>query len=213
MKRLFDPESPLMRILADFADLVVLNLLWLLCCIPVITVGASTTALYRCLLNMASSEKTWNAKTFFTAFRSNFFKATVIWLILLTILVLLGADAWLLNRDVLPSPLFFGALIVVGAIFWLFTKAFVFPLAAQFDNTVGKTLANAVILAFSHPLRSIFICILDLLPIILWLLSPAAFVRVVICWLLFAFSLTAYVNVLIIKPIFEPYITADQAKQ
>lgn len=209
MKRLFDPDSSIMRLLADFADLVILNLLWLLCCIPLVTAGAATAALYRCVLNMARTEKRWNAKTFFAAFRENFPKATGIWLILLAVLALLAADAWLLYQDVLPLPRLFGALTVVGAVFWLFTKALAFPLTAQFENTVKKTLSNAVVLSFSYPIRSLVLCLLDLLPLILLLLSPRAFSRVVICWLLFGFSLTAYVNALILKPVFAPYMTLE----
>lgn len=207
MKRIFDLDSPLMRILADFADLVVLNLLWLLCCLPIITIGASTAALYRCTLNMARKEKSWSAKTFFAAFRSNFPKATAIWLILLVILVVFVFDGFLLYRRALPSFGFLGGLLVVGAVSWLFAKAFAFPLTAQFENSVGKSLSNAVVLAFSHPLRSLLMCALDLLPVILWLLSPAAFSRVAICWILFASAVTAYVNTLILMPVFAPYMS------
>lgn len=209
MKRLFDPDSPIMRLLADLADLVVLNLLWLLCCLPIVTAGAATAALYRCTLNMARTEKAWNAKAFFAAFRENFPKATGIWLILLAVLAVLAADIWLLYRNILPFPRAFSALPGAGTIFWLFTKAFVFPLTAQFENTVGKTLSNAVVLSVSHPIRSLAMCALNLLPLLLWLLSPSAFLCVSVCWLLFGFSLTAYVNTLLIKPVFAPYMQSS----
>ena len=209
MKRLFDPDSPIMRFLADLADLVLLNLFWILCSLPILTAGAATAALYRCTLNMVQAENHWNARTFFAAFRENFLKATGLWLILLAALALLAADGWLFWQNGLLLRLW-GLIPFLGGLVWLFAQALAFALTAQFENTVGKTLANAVILSFSHPLRALAMCLLELLPLILFLLSPAAFARVAICWVLFGFSLTAYANTLLLRPIFAPYMTAGQ---
>jgi len=213
MRRFFDPDSPLMQRLTDLADLVILNLLWLLCSLPVVTAGAASAALYRCTLNMVRRRGSWGGRSFFAAFRENFVQGTGIWLILLAALAVLGADAWLLYGDVLPGRLLFGALLVLGVVLWLFETAYVFAVTAQFENTLKGTMGNALVFAFSRPLRSLLMGLLNLLPLILFLLSPNAFGRVAICWILFGFSLTAYVNTLLLKPVFAPYMPAEEPEE
>lgn len=213
MRRLFSLDGPLMGLLSDLADLVVLNLLWLLCSLPVVTAGAATAALYRCTLNMVRGRGARGWRAYFAAFQENFFQGTLTWLILLTALAVLGADVWLLSQGALPWPRLFGALSGVGAVFWVFTAAYAFPLMAQFENRLGKTISNAVVFSFSCPLRSLLMAVLDILPLILFFLSPRAFGRVVICWVLFGFALTAYVNTLLVKPVFAPYMPRDEQEK
>lgn len=208
MKRLFDPDSPFIHVLSDLADLVILNLLWLLCCLPVVTAGASTAALYRCTLNMAYLRGGRRARAFFTAFRENFRQATLLWLILLAVLALLLADAWLVYQQAIPYA--FSFLVGPGLVIWAFAAAYVFPLCAQFENTLGGTLKNALVFSSTHPLRSLLMILLDLLPLLLYWLSPAAFLPLAPCWLLFASAVTAYVNCLLLKKVFAPYLPPQE---
>lgn len=209
MKHLFEPDTPIMRLLADFADLVVLNLLWILSSIPVLTIGASTAALYRCLLNMVRGEKHWNTRAFFTAFRENFPKATVIWLILLAVLLLLGADFYLFYREVLSLPRLLSWVPGSGIVIWVLLKTYAFPLTAQFENTIGMTILNGLKLSFSYPLRTLLMGFMETLPVLLLLLSPATFASSAIVWVLFGFSLCCYVNTRILVKIFSPLMAPE----
>lgn len=83
MGRLFHPESPLMRFLSNLADLIALNLIWLICCVPVITIGPSTTAMYCVTRNITKGDWPPVLKTFFREFRSNFKQSLLVFLILL----------------------------------------------------------------------------------------------------------------------------------
>lgn len=204
MNKLFDPDRPLMRFLAELADLAVLNLLWLLCCLPMVTAGASTTALYRCTLNLSRGEGGHRPRDFFRAFRSNFLQATGLWLILLALLALLLADAWLCWKGAIPYA--FSYLVGPGLVIWAFTAAYVFPLCAQFENRLGTTLKNGLILSVSYPLRSLLMVFLNLLPGILAYGAPALFFRLSVCWLIFAAAVTAYTNTLLLKKVFAPYL-------
>ena len=65
MSRLFDPDAPLMRFLSRVADLMILNILWIFLCIPVVTAGAATTALYRVCLNIAAQTDASVIRDFF----------------------------------------------------------------------------------------------------------------------------------------------------
>lgn len=83
MGRIFDMDSPVMRFLGRLADLMILNLVTLLCCLPVVTIGASLTAMHYVLLKMVRNEESYIVRSFFKSFKENFKQATVIWLIIL----------------------------------------------------------------------------------------------------------------------------------
>jgi uncharacterized membrane protein YesL len=82
--RIFNAESPLMEGLSKVADLVILNLLVLLCCIPVITAGAALTGMHYVLLKMARDEEGYIVRSYFKSFKENFLQATGMWLIFLS---------------------------------------------------------------------------------------------------------------------------------
>lgn len=146
MDRFFSLDSPVMQFLNRMADLVILNMLALLCCLPVITAGASLTAMHHVLLQMVRGEESYVAKTFFRAFASNFKKATAIWVILLAAFGILGADIYISVRTGLV-PHFLMVMIGMIVLLVLFVFQWVFPLTARFENTIPRTFLNALFLA------------------------------------------------------------------
>ena len=77
MNGFFNMDSPVMRFLSRVCDLMILNLLCLICCIPIITIGASITALYSVTLKMVKGEETYIVKGFFHALKQNFKISTI----------------------------------------------------------------------------------------------------------------------------------------
>ena len=73
----FNPDSKLMTFCGRLVDLTRINLLWLVCCLPVFTVGASTTAMLTALYAFRAGEPC-GTKAFFGAFRKHFGKATAL---------------------------------------------------------------------------------------------------------------------------------------
>lgn len=57
------------RFLSTMSELVTLNLLWLLCCIPIVTIGASTAALYTITIKMVKNEDSYVIRGFFSSFK------------------------------------------------------------------------------------------------------------------------------------------------
>ena len=174
MKKLFDPDSPIMRFLTQAAELAWLNILWVVCSLPVVTFGASTAALCSAVRNMIRDRGRWNAAAFFRAFLDNFKKSTLLWLILLAALALIGADVFLLRR-LFPDQILWLALPGICFALWLMVCIWVFPLTAIFENSLGNTLKNAVLLSVGYLPRTILMALIHLLPVILFAVSPAAF--------------------------------------
>ena len=168
--------------LSGMIDLIVAGLLWLVCSIPVITLGASTTALYYAVNKCVRHNRGRLTPTFFSGFRSNFRQATIIWLIVLAYALIGVADAYAFQKmghgpgSVLYtlSQLFFAPLLLYFP--W------VFAFLSRFDNTVGGTLKFCGWLTLRYFGRSlllavelaVFLLIVWLLPTLLPLL-PAAF--------------------------------------
>lgn len=205
--KLFDPDSPIMSFLARVADLVILNVLWLLCCLPVVTAGASTTAMYHVARHLQEESTSSVTRDFFRSFKSDFRQATPVYLLLLIPTAAVVMNAWILSAqssDVVP--VYVRAIWMVSALMLTFVVSFVYPVMAYFDDTVWKTLRTAAVLAVAKLPRTVLISAINLLPIIMLFVSLPFFLRSSIFWLLIGCSLTAYLNMLILRPVFKKII-------
>ena len=211
MKRLFDPDTPLGRLLAAIAELAILNLMWVICSLPIVTVGAATTGLYRGCLGMVrdSGEKPW--RLFLREFKASFRRSTLLWLMLLAALLLIGADLAIFSLWALPGKPLLLLVFLLSLLSWLVIASYAFPLTAQFDNNIRNTLKNAAIFGFGHPGKSLIILFLHVLPVLMYLLSPVLFWRFFIFWVLLGFAIVADVNSLLFQKIFDPYIPQKDA--
>jgi uncharacterized membrane protein YesL len=141
----FDVDSPFWRTMGRVADLVLLNALTLLSCVPVVTAGAGLTALYDGARRTSEGHGGSVTAMFWRSFRSNFVQATVLWLVALVAAAGVLASWWMS----LP-PLLMG-LRVALTVTYLLTFPFVWVLQARFVNSVPNTLKNAFVVAFGRP--------------------------------------------------------------
>ncbi len=146
MTDLFNVDGPVLQFVNKIVYSVYLNILWFLCFIPVITVGASTTALFYVTLKIAKNEEGNITKAFFHSFRQNFRQGTLIWLILLALRIILGVDGYVLYHMRFEN-LFWTlctAVFCVAAIAYAIVLMYIFPLLARFDNTTGAMFKSAL---------------------------------------------------------------------
>lgn len=183
--KFFDLESPLMQVLNKVADLMILNLLTVLCCIPIITTGASLTAMHYVALKMARNEECYIARDFFKSFKLNLKQGTAIWLIELFIIVVLAGDFLIMSRTDISFGNVLKVVLSVIALLALFTFTFVFPVLAKFENTVLRTIKNAFFIGVLQFPKTIAMMVLSVVPIVLFFLFPQ------ITPIIFLFGLTA----------------------
>ena len=212
MNKVFNFEGPVFTFLSRLADLFWLNLLYILCCIPVVTAGAATTALFYVTLKMAKDEEGYITKSFFKSFKENFVQATLIWLIYLAVMVVMFMDFRIANggsmAEVLKNSTVSDVVIVavgVMTIVLLMTLVYVFPLLAQFDNTVLNTIKNAFLISIRHLPYTFLMLIITAIPYVLIWFSPALLLIVVIM-----FSATAYINSKFLNRIFVLYMPKEE---
>ena len=210
MGRRFNLDSPVMRFLSSVADLVALNLIWLVCCVPIVTIGPACTAMCYVARRIANGDAPPVLKTFFRAFRENFKQSLLVSLILL-IPVCLAAGYLLMaasgGLDHIPvlKYLCVLAVIIIG-----FVCSYVYPLMAHFDNTVGGTLKNAFLLPLASPFLALVVTALNLLPVLLLLINGELFAKCIIFWLLMGCALTAAVNAKMLGRFFRKLVPQEQ---
>lgn len=205
MKNLFNLDSPFMQMLTRIGDMILLNLLFLICCIPVITAGASLAALHKMLQEIVYDVDSSTVKGFFRAFRANFKQATVLWVIILLIILSLFCDYLLIITYFSGSmsvKWMLILLVVLGALVACVT-GYMFPLLVRYENGLRQHLSNAAILAIIKLPRTLGMLILNFLPLILFFLSVNAFFHTLIFWLFIGFAFTTYLVTLLLQPVFK----------
>lgn len=195
--------------LSRIADLMILNVLWLIGCIPIITIGASTAALYECTIKLRNDGSLSVFKDFLQAFRANIKKATVLVLVVFAAIALLVGDIYILFLLGLASSVAGKIFAVVVIMLIVPALSYIFPLQAQFENTVFHTLKNAWIFATLNLPTSLMITFLNLLPIAIFVLSPTYFARCCVAFLTFGFSGIAYINTFLLQRVFAKYSKLD----
>ena len=201
MSKLFDIDSPVMRFLGRMADMIILNLLVMLCCIPIITAGAAFTAMHYVLLKMVRDEEGYLIRGFFKSFGQNFKQATLIWLLMLVVVIIFAGDWFIFGYSgvAFPKALIVGV-IAVGVIVSM-VAMYVFPLLARFDNTIRHTIHNAALLAIANLPRTILMLILYALPFVIGWFSPYSHIFI----FMFGISVPAYASARLYSSIFKKY--------
>lgn len=162
MRNLFNYENGIMSTISSIADSLVLGILWVVCSLPVFTIGASSAAFYYAYNKCICQKTGYVFRTFFAGFKSNFKQATQIWLIVLCISLVLAADWYLLHLiENTPSlvPVIRTLLVAAMAVVIIWTL-YLFPYLSHFENTNRIILKNCALIAVANIPQSILLLVL-----------------------------------------------------
>ncbi len=168
--KFFNLDSPLMQALNKLADLMWLNVLTMLCCIPIITVGPSLTAMHYMALKIARNEEGYITRGFFKSFKENFKQGVAIWLIQLFVILMLVGDFWIIAFSGLEFNRFLQVILLAIAIMVFFISMFLYPILAKFENTVFHTIRNALFVGVLQFPKTVLMMFLNVLPVAMFLL-------------------------------------------
>lgn len=200
-------DSPLMRFLTKIADLMVLNILFCVTGIPLITIGASWTALYSVTLKMVRDEEGSVSRSYFRSFRQNFRQATLLWLGVLVVLALLVLDIRVLNgmsEGTAPGLLRVGVEIL--ALLGIMVLQYLFPSLARFEASLADTLKNACMMALAHLPKTALMTAAAVGAVWITLINNTTIAVGLMVWPLIGFSLMAFGNSGILRKIFDNYV-------
>lgn len=189
MGNIFNPDSKFTHFTNKFSDLITLNLWFVLTSLPLITIGASATAMHYVLLRIYRDELEYSiTRNYFRAFRENFRQATVIWIVYVVFAAVLFADLFFIT-----NPGFLKILVTIVSILLILSLSWIFVLQSRYANPVHATIRNAVVFTILHPIDTVLMCALMLLPILLLISKPSTIPIVVIC----GFSLAGIIRAMI----------------
>ena len=158
----FNYDNPVWRFVGRIWDLFILNLLWVVCSIPIVTFGASTTAMYYCTLKIAKDRDSGGMFTmFFHSFKDNIGQSTIIWIIMAFIGGILFFDIRFfsfyspIQNTVIRMIIFTVTCFLI--LLWLFIFLYVFPIQAKFINSIKQTFKLALFMSIKHLVRTIII--------------------------------------------------------
>lgn len=221
MKGIFSYDSKIMQALMVVGDLIIMNLLFMLCSIPIITIGAAQAGLYTGVKVLLDKEDDSScAKAFFRGFCAGFTKITITWCLFLVVLAVLGYTAmtvYILQQGVANLPFILSAVgLCTVALFQSLTSLF----HSRFDCTPVQLVRNAWFTTLAHPLRSLFVGFTTWLPLIFGLFGNFyLFMQSAPVTLTVYYSVAFVLNFSVMKKPFQPLIdektgvTADAAAE
>lgn len=192
--------------------MIVLNILFLITCVPIFTIGAAKTALYDVCFRMGTDREGGLVKTYFHAFASNFKQSTLVWLVM----AFVGADLTAafvlalyqenaLKYIALPAFLFMIA--------FLLTAGYVFPQISQLELKTKALIKNSFVLSIGFLPRSICVAVLNVLPIVVLAVWPLTFYRIGILWAAGYFSTAALLNTRLLKAAMDMVTPHDEDEE
>ena len=204
-------DTPLALLLRRLWDLMLLNFLCIVCSLPIITIGASLSAMYNVSMKLTRWDSTPVIKDFFVAFRQNFLQATLLGLIVIIPAVLAAGDIIF----ALANP---GAMqtvyLIVGGIVGLIALIFLvnaLVLQANYKNTIKGHLINSVLVTAANPFKFILCIACWAIPWALFVLIPEYFMmKLGAAYLMWGISGPGYLTVLLLKGVFDKIRREDE---
>ncbi len=205
LRKIFDLDNPFMRALSRAADIVALNVLFLLCCVPVVTIGASAAALYSMTLKMVRNEEPSIWKGFFKAFREDLKQG-----------ILFGALFTLTAAAVILNFILFGnmdggifqavkAVCVAAGVLAFLLSLYGFPIIARIEMRAGAIFRNAVLMSVAYLPKTLLMVVLYVPTVALMFWSEMTMFILLSAYTVFGFALMAFLKSFILRRIFSKY--------
>lgn len=205
MKGFFDYDGFLSRVLTKLMYIVSVNLLFLICSIPIFTIGASATAMYTVLFRWVQGDEPDIIRTFFQGFKENFKKSTIIWLVMLAVGITLALNYYTMYHIGTPLAGLVQIILNMVLILWLAFWIYAFPSISFFKNSLSGYLrfTAGITIAQLPQTVSLFAVHMISLLVILFIAqySQIGVILLACC----GFSLSAYIASKILSKIFEKY--------
>lgn len=210
MRNLFNMDNPLFRGLSRLADLMILNLIFIACSIPIITIGPALTALYYVTLKMAANEDSYIVRSFWHSFKQNFKQAISIWLLVFVVGCLIGLDINILLQSDSTFSQILLVLISATALVLLMVVLYTFPVLSRFENKIKTTIKNAFIMSVVDFPRTIVMMAITIGSVVLTFWNGYTLMYGIMIWILCGFAAVAYANSFFLNKIFKKYMPKEE---
>lgn len=200
---MFNLDNPFWNAVGKICDLIILNLLFLVCSIPIFTAGVSAAAMYTVVRKIGKNEGGGVVKEFFGAWKSHFKQAVILWIILLPVGLLTLFEMYLLSRMEIPELQILKYVFVTLFTVWLILVSYVFPVQSRFGYSAKKTLKISFLMGFYYLIPwTVLLLFFNLLPLIFLLMMPQFSMAVGEVMCVIGFAAVAGVNSFILERVF-----------
>lgn len=206
---IFNVDSGFNRTLTKIADMVLLSFYWLICCLPVVTIGASTTALYYACMKNHLEEGT-NTRNFFHAFIRDLKQSLVLELIVVVVAGLLVVDLYVLPQMNIPLGGLVQIILTACAVIGIAMLSYLFPLLARFETTMIRRFQNAIYMSLMNFQYTLLIVAVNCVPLLVLVLMPDLFVAVIPLVALVWPGAAALINAKFFLKIFAQYENQEE---
>ncbi|MBR6397425.1 MAG: YesL family protein [Lachnospiraceae bacterium] len=202
-------DSPFMKFLGTMADLMILNMLTVLCCVPIVTAGASFTAMHYVLQKLVRGEENYVSRQFFHSFKENFVQSTIIWIGMVVVYGALFVDWRILRMQGDQFPGFLIILLYGAAVIIFLYTLYIFPILARYKNTIRGILklAFAMTIMGSITLRTLAAGILYIVPFAILLIYGWGSIPIL---LLMGFTVPGFFRAMMYRGLFNKYETREE---
>ena len=207
---LFNEDNFLHIALMRVWEIVLTNLLFILCCIPLVTIGPAFTALYHCTLKMVKGNLTGSFKTFFRAFKQNFKQSIIVWLVTLVMIFVLFANYQFLTFQAGAMSQMLLYLTAIIGLFVAMMTLYIYPVIATFEGTLKMQLKNAFLFSWMKFFKTLIMLIIWGMPLAMTFIDVQLQPLYVFCWFFFGFSTIAYICSFMLYKMFKPYLPEEE---
>lgn len=205
MGNLFSMDSPVLAVLSKICDILFLSILWVFLCIPIITIGPATTALYYATVKVIRRERGYLFREFFKSFRLNFKRGAIIGVILTAIFVILSFDLYVswqsLSEESGKASVFLGIYLALTFLAISFTM-FVFPILSRFEMTIKQLIKAAIYMSMKHLHFTFIMLVVIVASLILIIFFPMM--------LFFVPATVAFINSFMMEHILKKYMPKSE---
>lgn len=179
MGRFFDPNSGVMGFMSKVADVIILSILWFLCSIPVVTMGAATAALYYTAVKVIRRERSYLVASFFKSFKENFIQGTLIWILFLLVMAVLGVNIKFC-REIIPAQAGEIMSFVLMAVYSLmgltavFTALYMLPVLSRFTMKTGQLIKMSLFMSIRHLPYTFLLTLIVAALVVVTMIMPVA---------------------------------------
>lgn len=206
MGKFFNFDNPVLAWMGRVGDAIFLSAFWVLCSLPIFTIGASSTALYYSFQKVIKNNRGYVWKEFYQAFKANFKQSTIIWLTVLGIYAVSIVDIFFARQlfDVFEFSqvlhMLFGVVIILVTMWMIY----LFPYIARFENTTKATMKNCAIIAIANFPRTLLLTVVFVISVIAFTFVPFA--------MLFVPALNVLIANRVLEPVFRKYMSEEDIK-
>lgn len=214
MNRIFNMDNKFFTFMGRIADLIILNLLCIVCCIPIVTIGPAITAMFYVTMKMVRNEEAYIVKGFFHSFKENLKQGIIINIITLAAFIMLSLDISLVRamEGTMYKVLFYIFLVLLFLSMLIYL--YIYPVLAKFYNTIKHTFINAFLMSIRHLPYSFLMIVISLVPFaILFIPSFRAQSFLIMIFILMGGAVIAYINSFFLVKIFDKYIPEEEKEE